>query len=461
MLPDPGSFRDPGNRVFYDGERVCRGLDSRSAADWRAVSSRGFFTRRMAQGSIVRTTALPADDPALQGWEAALVHERIPFLSYPFEWSCGMLQDAALLQLDLLLEALAEDVSLKDATPYNIQWNGPAPVFIDIPSFEPLRPGSVWTGYRQFCELFLYPLMLQAYKGIPFRPWLRGAIDGIRAADCARVFTWADLLRPGVLKHVWLQSRLQAGLADSQADLGGEIRDAGFHKGLIEANLRGLRGLVAGLSWSPAEAGWAAYGGGTHYSAEDREKKTAFIRKALGSRAWPLAWDLGCNTGEFSRLAAADCRCVVAMDSDASVIETLYRSLKAGPRLPILPLQVDFADPSPGLGWRGRERRALSERGRPDLTLALALIHHLCLGSNVPLAEVLDWLAGLGGSLIVEFVDKSDPMARRLMRNKGDIFPGYSREAFERGLETRFTVLDRLALVSVDRVLYFARPRAG
>jgi hypothetical protein len=149
------------------------------------------------------------------------------------------------------------------------------------------------------------------------------------------------------------------------------------------------------------------------------------------------------------------------MDSDASVVEGLYRSLKTGPRLPILPLQVDFADPSPGLGWMNRERRPLAERGRPELSLALALIHHLCLGSNVPMGDAVAWLASLGGCIIVEFVDKSDPMAERLLRNKGDLFPGYRREAFEVCLEGPFEIVDRLRLPGVPRTLYFAKPRSG
>ena len=114
------------------------------------------------------------------GW-ARSSHERLPFVSYPYEWSFSMLKDAALLELRILSAALAENLTLKDATPYNVQWRGSQPVFIDVGSFEGLRDGEPWAGYRQFCMLFLYPLMLEAYRGIPFQPWLRGNIDGYLA----------------------------------------------------------------------------------------------------------------------------------------------------------------------------------------------------------------------------------------------------------------------------------------
>src|SRR5206468_3819805 len=113
----------------------------------------------------------------------------LPFVSYPYEWPFEMLRDAALLQLGLIEEALAEDVVLKDGTPYNVQWRGAEPVFVDVGSFERLPPGEPWAGYRQFCMLFLYPLMLQAYRGIAPQPWPRGSLEGIepRGAGAGRL----------------------------------------------------------------------------------------------------------------------------------------------------------------------------------------------------------------------------------------------------------------------------------
>ncbi|MFH1724555.1 MAG: methyltransferase [Elusimicrobiota bacterium] len=464
MRFEDGSFRDPGSRVFLHDGRVYRGLGRRSAEDWKALSAARFFARGVERGSIIGTEALAPEDPALppgcRDWALVLRHEAVPFVSYPYEWSFGMLQDAALLQLDLNLAALDEGLILKDASPYNVQWLGSSPVFIDIASFERLSPGAVWAGYRQFCELFLNPLLLQAYKGAPFQPWLRGSLDGIPAEDCSGLFSLRDLARPGVLKHVKLQARLQARCGASERDLKSEIKEAGFGKEMIEVNLRSLRSLVSGLRWDPPGSPWSDYGGGAHYSERDRAAKEAFVRRALERRTWDLLWDLGCNTGEFSRMAGENSRCVVGMDADPLVVDRLYRLLKGKRDRRILPLVANLADPPPGLGWRGLERKPLAARGGPQMTLCLALVHHLCLGANIPLLELVDWLASLGSELVIEFVSKDDPMARRLLLNKGDIFSDYDADALERRLENSFDIVTREPLGCGTRVLYHASPRS-
>jgi hypothetical protein len=254
----------------------------------------------MARGSIVETRDA---DPGLAPEAAGVIeHTRIPFVSYPYEWTFGMLKDAALLHLDLMRDALAAGMILKDATPYNVQWRGMQPVFIDIPSFEPLGRGEPWVGYRQFCELFLYPLMLQAYKGVDFRPWLRGRIDGIPAEEMHRLMSGRDLLRPGVLLHVAAQSALQRRYEGSGRDMRGSLARAGFDKSLIVNNVAKLRTLVAKLSPGRDRTQWSDYDRTHSYDAAEFEQKAAFVRDAAATRHWQRAWDIGCNTGTFSRI---------------------------------------------------------------------------------------------------------------------------------------------------------------
>ena len=372
-----------------------------------------------------------------------------------------MLKDAALLQLELVLSALEETVILKDASPYNVQWRGSRPVFIDVGSFEQLREGEPWTGYRQFCMLLLYPLMLQAYKGIPFQPWLRGSIDGIAPEECRNVMSARDTLRRGVLTHVVLHSRLERRYGDRRRDVKNELRAAGFRKELVRANVRGLQKVVRGLEWRPPPGVWTQYSTTTTYSEADATRKAAFVREAVQSRRPRLVWDLGCNDGTFSRIAAEVADYVVAVDADHGTVEQLYRALKADAETRILPLTMNIADPSPRLGWRGRERKALPDRGRPDLTLCLALLHHVAISSNVPVREFLDWLRSLGTSLVIEFPTPDDPMVKTLLAAKR---PGthadYERETFERSLAEAFDVERSETLSSGTRVLYFAHPRA-
>lgn len=445
--PEPASFRDPESRVVYSPEgEVLRELSPRGREDWEALERARFFRRALEQGRIVATEEI---SPGL------LRHERVPFVSYPYEWPFEMLRDAALLQLGLLDEALAESFVLKDGTPYNVQWRGSEPVFVDVGSFERLRDGEPWAGYRQFCTLFLYPLLLQAYRGVAPQPWLRGSLEGIEPSQARAVLRGRDVLRRGVLTHVVLHDRLEAKHAARQRDVRADLKKAGFRKELIQANVRRLRRLVERLHPRRGRSAWAAYRELAPYSAGDADRKERFVR-AAGPAS--LAWDLGCNDGRFSR--ALEAETVVAIDGDECVAGELYSALRREASRTILPLVVDLADPSPGLGWRGVERPPLEQRGRPDLVLCLAFVHHLAIGRNVPLEELVAWLQGLGARLVIEFADADDPMVQRLLAAKrAETHEGYGRDAFERALRGRFEVERLDELDSGTRTLYLAHPR--
>jgi len=185
-----------------------------------------------------------------------------------------------------------------------------------------------------------------------------------------------------------------------------------------------------------------------------------FVAAAAATQRWETTWDLGANTGEFSRIAARHSDYVLAMDSDHLAVDRLFNALEAEDEADnILPLVINLASPSPGLGWRGIERRPLLERRTPDLVLALALVHHLVISANLPVADLLDWLHSLGAHLVLEFVTKSDPMPQKLLLNKIDNYDDYETEAFEEAFENRFEVLRKESLCDGRRRLFFARPR--
>ncbi len=472
---DAGSFRDRESRVFYRDGRVLRALSQPALEDWQALVASSFFDRLQTAGKIVPTRELGPDEYGageaggsaygevgavdLAPWVAVLEHDRIPYISYPYEWSFNMLRDAALLQLDLLLAALDDDLILKDSSSYNVQWNGTRPVFIDITSFERRTEGDPWAGYLQFCQLFLYPLLLSAHRNIPFHPWLRGAIDGIQPEECNRVFSWRDRLRPGVFFDVYLQAVLHARTADRESNLRGDLRKAGFSKQSIVSNIRRLRKIIRKLAWRQQSSEWSAYSETSSYDRGNREIKERFVARAAEHRRWPLAWDLGANTGNFSRIAAEHAEYVVAFDADHLAIDSLYRSLSSDGPANILPLVSNLADPSPALGWRHRERKALAERPAPDLILCLALIHHLVITANVPVDEIVDWLGSLDGHLVIEFVNKDDAMVKKLLQNKDDIYYDYTIAYFEKALSRHFEIVDQETFHDGTRTLYFAIPR--
>ncbi len=477
---EAASWRDREARVFYRDGGVYRALSARALAEWRALTQTDFIKQAMADGQVVETREVtdevgqdfaPRDEYEALEWAGILEHQRVPLVSYPNEWSFSMLRDAALLQLDLLTGALGEGFVLKDSSAYNIQWIGTRPVFIDLPSFARLEAGEPWVGYQQFCQQYLYPLMLTAYKDIPFQPWLRASLDGIPPAEMSALFGGLERLKKGVFTHVYLQAKLTSMTASKPQAVRREARELGFSRDLIVNNARGLRKLIAALEWKSAGTEWGDYdaadGSGHNYSSADHRAKEQFVEDAARSQRWPVVWDLGANTGRFTRIAARHAERAVAMDIDPLAIDRLYNVLRGqaggegeGEAAKILPLVNDLVDPSPARGWRGRERSALLERESPDLILALALVHHIVIGRNVPMVEFIDWLASYGAAVVIEFPTRSDSMVKRLLINRDDHFADYEQDFFERCLRRRFDIVREQAQESGGRVLYFARPRA-
>ena len=466
LVLEPGSFRDWDSRVFVSDDAVWRALSGAGLADWEALSASDLFNRFVGSGELVASER--AADEVLKdiqnadpdgGWVAALEHERLPFVSYPYEWSFSMLKDAALLQLELVSAALAEGLSLKDATPYNVQWRGAQPVFVDIGSFERVRDGEPWAGYRQFCMQYLFPLLLESYRGLAFQPWLRGSLDGISPTDFRALFTRRDAFRRGMLRHVFLHASLERRYASRGAEVRDDLEKAGFDRRLVEASVANLLELVRGLRPRTAESTWHGYESTCSYDERETSVKEEFVRKVAGHARRRLVWDLGCNEGHYSRIAAVGADLVVAVDSDRVVVDALYTALRGEDERSILPLVADLADPSPALGWGNAERKPMLERGRPDLTLCLALVHHLSISRNVPLREFVRWLNELDCEVVVEFPHRDDPMVQRLLGAKRkDAHPDYSLETFEELLRSRFRVANSLELPSGTRTLYYAVP---
>jgi hypothetical protein len=447
--------------VTPDG--VFRVLSPIGWEDWEALSASQLWPGLVDEGHVVATEPATVDAaPQLLAGETAgvLRHERVPFISYAYEWPFSMLQDAALLQLELNQRALRAGIAIKDATPYNIQFRGTRPVFIDVGSFEKLRPGEPWIGYRQFCMQFLYPLMFQAYKDLPYHPLLRGSLDGISPTEARAVFA-GDRFKKGVMSNVLLHAKMESRYGDSGGrEVKQEMKRAGFSEELLAANFGKMEKLVRRLEWKAGETAWTGYGEVNTYDEQSAGAKASFVREAAGRRRSALVWDVGCNDGRYSRIAAENSDLVVAFDADHATVDATYRALRDEGREDILPLVMSVTDPSPDLGWRGRERASLERRGTPDLALCLAVVHHVCITGNVPVREFLDWLRALDTALVIEFPDREDPMVERLLSGKRDgSNPDYDAAVFESALAERFTI-DQKSPVSETRTLYEARPLA-
>ena len=287
---------------------------------------------------------------------------------------------------------------------------------------------------------------MQAYRDVPFQPWMRGNIDGMDAEVCLNLLSARDYMRGGVLAHVYLQAKAQKAYNATTRDVRKDLSKAGFDKRIIKANAERLRALVAGLQWKPKQSTWSDYLKCGHYEASDAAQKRDFVREVAGARDWNLV--VGHRLQR--RRVLPDCR-PSARSTSLPWMPTTWQSTSSIRRsrservANILPLIVNVTDPSPNLGWRNMERKRIDERGRPDLVLALALIHHVVIGGNIPMAEFVQWLRDLGGDLVIEFVTRKDPMVVTLLRNKEDHYADYNEDVFERELAARFRIAKRAA----------------
>lgn len=455
---DPGSFRDPRGRIYHAGEKVYRTVTEIGAEDYEFVRDSGLIECLQDDARIIASKTV---EKAVLGDRAAdaryvLEHPRLPFISHPYEWPFPALKAAALHHLDIHLAALAEGVTLSDASAYNIQFLGVQPVFIDLLSFRKYRDGEMWSGHRQFCEQFLNPLLLRAKLGIAHNAWYRGTQEGISAGDLRQILPWNKKLSRNVLLHVVAQAAFQkSAVPSSDSTLATEFR---FPLQKYQRMLAKMRRWIESLE--PADTGktvWQEYTGIHNYSDEEFTAKKDFVARFSAAAKPKIIWDLGCNTGEFSQVAlenGTELSC--AFDYDQGALEAAF-ARAVDERLMLQPLLLDAANPSPNQGWNEHERKGLKERANADAVLALAFVHHLAIGRNIPLADVVEWLVGLAPQGVIEFVPKADPKVQELLALREDIFPQYSEESFRRYLSSRASIIEVATVTESGRKLFWYR----
>lgn len=455
------SFRDPSGFVFSRDGEIYRQVNACYRAPYERLFASGLYDSLTASQLLVAHEEVDVPFPAPDAAYKVIKPQRIPFIAYPYEWCFGQLKAAALATLDIQSKALDCGMTLKDASAYNIQFRGARPVLIDSLSFDIYREGEPWIAYRQFCQHFLAPLALMAQRDVRLGQLLRIHIDGIPLDLAGALLPWRSRFQLGLGMHIHLHAKSQLRHADdartSEAppNLAKQRLGPQGLRGIIES----LRATVAKLEWRPAKTAWSGYYGDTNYSADAMDAKQQAVSEFVSKLRPSTVWDLGGNTGVFSRIAAAQGASVICMDADAAAVEKNYRDCVAEKRADLLPLVIDLVNPSPSMGWDNAERDSLIARGPADLVLALALIHHLAIGNNVPLRKAAAFFAKAGRSLIIEFVPKSDSQVRRLLASREDIFNDYDRPNFEREFSAQFSIEESRAIAGSERVLYLMKRR--
>jgi hypothetical protein len=294
IKPNSGSFRDPVNRVYEGNGLVLRGLNNEALVVYSKLASENFFQELLQNKQVVGTKNISGDDNKTSekvienGWAGVLTHEPVPFISYPYEWTFSMLKDVALLHLHLMEKCLENNWIFKDATPYNIHWFGAHPTFIDIPSFEPWSEGAPWAGYRQFCAMFLTPLMLKAHADIDYIPLMRSQLDGIEPTEAIKFFRGINRYKAGVTSHIYFPAKVEQFINKGEKDNAPAkkrvIRKQS--KAMVLGLVQSLTRLLTKLKSNIKHTAWSQYDKNHSYENTDFSIKKGFVSKYISSRYW-------------------------------------------------------------------------------------------------------------------------------------------------------------------------------
>lgn len=449
----PSSFRDPSGFIFQAHDRVYRQVNQLYSAHYERLMQSGLYQKLTAAGWLVPHAEIDENFSGSPDWYKTLQPEKLPFISYPYEWSFEQMKDAALLVLNIVKESIRHDMILKDATPFNVQFHKGRPTWIDTLSFEIYDPSKPWVAYRQFCECFLFPLYIGHYLKTDIQKTLSTYLEGIPAALTSKLLPMRSGLSLGVWLHVYLQGAVKA-------DHKTMPPQGGFNRKKLLNLITHLETIIGGFRGRKTGTAWSDYYDNTILSQQYLQEKEKLFREMVQDLEYQTALDAGTNDGHFAKILAERTeKNIVALDSDAASINRLYRHIKINNITNILPLQMDLTQPSPALGFRNRERTAFFDRIHPDLVTALALVHHLVYGKNIPLASLAAFFAEITGKyLLIEFVPPNDPKVTAISKNRTAIHR-YDSRTFEESFGAWFGILKKETVPGTERVLYLMEKR--
>lgn len=450
----PGSFRDPSGFVFENNGNIFRAISPSYKNNFGKFIDSGLYDHLCDKGLIIRFNETPS---GIGGIWKTIQLERIPFISYPYEWSFSQLKNAALTTLDIQLIALEHGMSLKDSSAYNIQFFRGNPIFIDHLSFEKLEEGKPWSAYRQFVMHFLGPLALMSKADVRHGLQLRNFIDGLPLDYISNTLPKTTWLNPNLLMHIHLHAALQKKYSDTNAT---DIKKAREKIKATSLSLNSLKNLIHSLKAATASlrlpslnTEWANYYEDTNYTQVAFNFKKDAVNRIAERFSPKVACDLGANDGEFSRILSKYAGFVISADIDPLAVNKNYERSRFRAESSIIPVLQDLCNPSPSLGWSNNERSSFIERARCDFVMGLALIHHLCIGNNIPMAYVAGLFRSLAQVALVEFVPKEDSQVIRLLSARRDIFVDYTLENCTKAFKEHYGKVENIEIPESSRTL--------
>lgn len=449
----PASFRDPSGFIFDHEGKFYRQVNQVYAADYELLKSSGLYGLLAREKKMLSHTEFGSNITGMPQWYNTLLPQQLSFISYPYEWCFSQWKDAALLTLELVKTSIAHGMILKDATPFNIQFIDGAPIFIDTLSFEKYDATKPWVAYRQFVECFLGPLLIARYKGADLLKTFQVYPDGVPLQLISKLLPFKSAFNVNVFMHIMLPGLLGA------PGQGMQKKTAPFSQQKLLNIISNLYAFVSSLSLRSALTKWNNYYDETILSNEYASAKMKIVESWLKDLPGKTVLDIGTNTGLFSIVAAAMGKSTIAVDADEACVDTLYKACKGKNIRNLLPLVVDITNPSPSIGWNNGERSAFMGRAHAHIGMALALVHHLAIGKNIPLQQIAALFSRLADTFIVEFIPKEDPRVQLLLRDRVDVFSNYSEQCFIKAFKNKFEIQKQTVVPGTNRVLFLMKPR--
>ena len=444
--PHLASYRDPSGFIFEKDGIFYRQVNKVFKDHFEFFISSDCYKHLAEKKLLISHDEVKENFSGDDNWLTTLEPEQLSYTSYPYEWSFDMLKDAALLTLQLMKESIAFGMTLKDATPYNGRMT-----FIDTLSFEKYDETKPWIAYRQFCECFLGPLLLTHYSKQPLHNLLLSWPDGIPLPVIRSLLPFRSRFSLFTYLHIHLHEKLTRPGKQTKQNV------SAFSKTKMLNLVNSLESVIKGLKAPSSKTNWSDYYEEAGQRGDYVEQKKIIIEKWLNEiPGIQTAVDLGANDGYFSELVSSKNVFTVSAEADAVCVNNLYLQCKEKKKSSIHPAIIDLTNPSPAIGVNNKERSSFISRTKTDLALALALIHHLCIGKNMSFAQCAELLANVSKQLIIEFVPKQDAKTQLLLQNKKDIYTYYS---VEKVFSTVFSIEKKESISGTQRILYLMKKK--
>lgn len=450
---DSGSFRDPSGYIFYENDRVYRVINKSYKKNYDHLINSGLYERLTTEDLLVKHTEVEKINDSKEYYKTLDV-EKIPFISYPYEWSFSQFKDALLLTLKIQLICIEYNMTLKDSTPFNVQFIGNQPIFIDTLSFEIVENQNyVWKPYKQFCEMFLGPLCLMSYVDPNLNKLLVNHINGIPTDLTNKLLPLISKFNISVFIHIVLH-----GLLKEKKDSKDNIKN---QKSIISKNkhlniIRQIEGFVNGMKLPSYGSEWG------EYNKETISEKNGYVidkentvKSFIDKKNYNLSWDIGSNDGFFSRIISEKySKNVISFDIDWRCVDNNYSICKSSNIKNVFPIILDLSNPTPSIGWMNKERSSVYQRfGTPDLITCFAIIHHI-INVGIPLENFVEFLDKTKKDILIEYVPISDPKCQIIFESRGEDFEYPTEKEFVKILEKKFKIVNSKTLLETNRVLY-------